>query len=555
MQKNYRITLILITVLSLAAVTCTCSPSSGGERIPANAAVVEVSANTGLTPWLEAAVASFNDAKQETQGGKQVYVTLNPVEAGQAVADMAGGGLLPALWIPDDTVWVNVLAGEGVDAFQGDCTSVAHSPLVIAMWRPVAEALGWPGRSLGWLDVGSLAADPSAWAYYSGGQFGDQLRLGHTHPGLSGSGASTLLAIVQAAESKAAAVSVDEVQRPIVQASVSAFEAAVSWFSPSTDDLGRTMSERGVGYLGAAVMYESTVVAYGSTQPGLVPIYPFEGTFVATHPACVNTSASAQTQEAARLFRNYLLSAEGQQQAQANGLRPVGGNVPAGPPLDRAHGVDLSQPEIVFGAPGVDTIYAVQDLWQMARKDVNLVMLLDTSGSMDGDKIKNARAAAVQFVEQMGDDDFITIIAFSNDPDTLVYHEQVGPARDQIVSELEKLRADGYTTLYDAIGDGADAIAATHSSQASNAMVVLSDGMDTNSSRYSLGPDLTAKAAAHDTIVFTIAYGYGKDADTQILTDLALQANGNFYTGDEASIAAIYQEMSAAFGGSVGIGR
>ena len=53
---------------------------------------------------------------------------------------------------------------------------------------------------LGWLDIGSLAADPSAWAYYSGGQFqGDVLRLGHTHPGLSGSGASTLLAIVQAA--------------------------------------------------------------------------------------------------------------------------------------------------------------------------------------------------------------------------------------------------------------------------------------------------------------------------------------------------------------------
>jgi hypothetical protein len=107
------------------------------------------------------------------------------------------------------------------------------------MWRPAAESLGWPGLPLGWLDVGSLAADPSAWNYYSGGEFGDSLRLGHTHPGLSGSGTSTLLSIVQAAQAKSDAVTVDEIQEPIVQASVSAFEAAVSWFSKQWPSAGR----------------------------------------------------------------------------------------------------------------------------------------------------------------------------------------------------------------------------------------------------------------------------------------------------------------------------
>jgi hypothetical protein len=53
--------------------------------------------------------------------------------------------------------------------------------------------------------------------------------------------------------------------------------------------------------------------------------------------------------------------------------------------------------------------------------------------------------------------------------------------------------------------------------------------------------------------VFTIAYG--SDADQRILKDLALQTNGKFYLGTEANIDEIYQEMSAAFGGAVGIGR
>jgi Ca-activated chloride channel family protein len=552
MQGKQRIILLLITTLGLATVTCTCS-LTGSDGPPRNAVVIEVAANTGLTPWLETAVETFNDERVKTVAGKPVYATLNAVESGQAVTDMAAGGPLPALWIPDDPVWANVLADQGVDSFQGDCVSVAHSPLVIAMWRPVAESLGWPGRSLGWLDVGSLAADPSAWAYYSGGQFGNSLRLGHTHPGLSGSGVSTLLAIVQAAQSKVEAVGVDDIQSPIVQASVSAFEAAVSWFSSTTDSLGQTMSERGIGYLGAAVMYESTVVSYGAADPGLVAIYPFEGTFVATHPACLNGAASAETREAAALLRDYLLGEAAQQAALANGLRPVNQGVALGAPLDRAHGVDPHQPEIAFGPPGVDTIYAVQDLWQAARKDVNLVMLLDTSGSMAGSKMDSARAAAVQFVEQMGDDDYITLIAFSDRPATLVGHEQVGSARSQAIATLERLDAEGYTTLYDAIGEGATIIADTHSPETSNALVVLTDGMDTNSSHYTYGQDLIQMAAAHGTTVFTIAYG--SDADEDLLEELALQANGNFYLGDEASIAAIYEEMSAAFGGSVGVGR
>ena len=549
-RKRKHSVLLLITILGLLTVTCRLT---GSDDPPRNAVVIDVAANTSLRPWLETAIERFNDEKAEIAAGRPIYAVLTPVESGQAVTAMGAGGALPALWVPDAQVWVNLLADQGNASFQGDCVSLAKSPLVIAMWRPVAESLGWPGRSLGWLDVGSLAADPSAWAYYSGGQFGENLRLGHTHPGLSGTGASTLLALVQAAESKTAAVDVADIQRPIVQASVSAFEAAVSWFSSTTDDLGRTMRERGIGYLGAAVMYESTVINYGSGDPPIVPIYPYEGTFVATHPACLNNSANAETQEAAGVFRAYLLGENAQQMALANGLRPVNDSVPLGAPLDQAHAIDLGQPEVIFGSSSVDTLYAVQDLWQSARKDVNLVMLLDTSGSMSGRKMDSARDAAIQFVEQMGSDDFLTLIAFSDEPVFVLHHAQVGRSRDRAIEALESLVADGNTALYDAIGDGAIAIDNTNSTQTSNAMVVLTDGLDTNSYRFNFDQVLMDMAAAHDTTVFTIAYG--SDADEDLLSTLALKANGNFYLGDEASIAAIYDEMSAAFGGSVGVGR
>lgn len=220
--------------------------------------------------------------------------------------------------------------------------------------------------------------------------------------------------------------------------------------------------------------------------------------------------------------------------------------------VERA-GFDPTQPLRIFEPPGVDALFAVQSLWQSARKDVNLVMLIDISGSMRGGKLESVQDAAASFLEQMGDDDYISIVAFSQEPILLLEHARVGDARQDAIAIIRNLFAGGNTPLYDAIGDGATLIARTTSSQTSNALVVLTDGMDTGSTRYRFDQNLIDLTTANNTTVFTIAYG--DDADEDILEDLALQANGNFYLGDEASIALIYEEMSAAFGGSVGVGR
>ncbi len=546
--KNFRGLLLLLSLFIFTSIACGLS-DLGNDGPPSDAVVVNVVANTTVAPWLETAVSNFNASETETSGGDPAFVVLNVVESGQAVSQLQNDPSI-ALWIPEEAVWADVLAESGDGSLQNDCVSVAQSPLVIGMWRDVAEALGWPGLPLGWLDIGSLAADPAAWNYYSGGTLGQSFKLGHTHPGLSGSGASTLLAIVQAAESKTDPVNIADIERPIVQASVGAFEGGVTWFSSSTQTLGETMAERGVDYLTAAIMYEANVAQLSGND--IVAVYPLEGTFMADFPACVRNSVTADEQEAAVLFRDYLLSEASQQEALANGLRPVNTAVPLGFPLDASQGVDPEQALNIFTEPSVNTIFAVQELWQDARKDVNLVMLLDTSGSMRGSKIDGMQEAAVQFVQQMGDDDYISIIAFSTDPIFIVEHTQIGGNRDKIVNAISQLRAVGDTALFDAIGDGAALLTATGLPSTANAMVVLTDGQDTGSNRFNASSAMQ-EATANNATVFTIAYG--GDADEQTLERLATQANGNFFVGDAASIAAIYEEMSAAFGGSVGVGR
>ncbi len=547
--KNFRAIGALVGLLALTTMACGLL-QIGRDGPPDGAAVVNVVANTSLQPWLETAVSDFNATKTETSDGNPVYVQLQAQDAGQAMTELINSDDNTTLWIADQKVWPNMLAQMGRNEYTANCQSVAESPLVIGMWREAAEALGWPGLPLGWLDIGSLASDPAAWNYYSGGELGDQFRMGHTHPGLSATGAYTLLAVVQAAQGKSTAVTPADIQEPIVQASVGAFESGVTWFSSDTQDLSQTMSQRGVNYLTAGVMYESDVVNNGNGE--IVAIYPFEGTYMATHPACIKSGLSSEEQEAAQLFRDYLLSEAGQTAALANGLRPVNDAVPIGAPLDAEHGVDPTKPEVVFALPSIESIFAVRELWEEARKDVNLVMALDTSGSMRGSKISGMQEAAVQFVQQMGDDDYISIVGFSTDPYLVVKRTQVGPNRNKIIRAIEGLSARGDTTLFDAIGDSGALLTETTLPNTANALVVLTDGQDTRSYRYDRDTAVD-ELLANNATVFTIAYG--GDADDRVLEELAIAANGKFFAGDEASIAAIYEEMSAAFGGSVGVGR
>lgn len=543
--------LLLILLLSLPVLACRLTSLGGSDGPPRNAVLVEVLANSSLMPWLETAVTNFNAAGIENSAGNPYFAILHEAEAGQAVTQLRDGPAPYALWLPDDPVWTAVLAEQGNPDFRADCLSTAQSPLVIAMWRPIAERLGWPGLPLGWLDVGSLAADPASWAYYSGGELGDNFRLGHTHPGLSATGSSTLLAVVQAARLQTEAVTVADVQLPIVQASVGAFESGVAWFGNSTANMGRTMSERDMAYLSAIIVYESTVVQHGGGE--IVAVYPFEGTFMASHPACLNQRSPGDVREGALAFREYLVSEAGQQAALASGLRPVNTAVPLGSPLDEAQGVNPQQELIIFDSPSADTIFAVQDLWQQARKDVNLVMVLDISGSMRGNRMRSMQTAATQFVQQMGDDDRISLITFSSGSDVIVRYARVGDNRQKVMGDIQALNAFGSTALYDAIGDGAALIAETTSPDMTNILVVLTDGEDNSSRSYSFNQRLFELAAANDTTVVAIAYSTGADART--MEQLATATNGIFYLSDEASIEAIYDEMSAAFGGTAGVGR
>lgn len=111
------------------------------------------------------------------------------------------------------------------------------------------------------------------------------------------------------------------------------------------------------------------------------------------------------------------------------------------------------------------------------RVPVSLGIVLDTSGSMEGEKMDAAREALDRFLfELLGPDDEIFIYRFSYEP-TLVHGWTSD--RDSLSRELRRIRPRGGTALYDAVAEAIPM--AEEGSHRKKAVVIISDGNDTNS--------------------------------------------------------------------------
>jgi VWFA-related protein len=111
------------------------------------------------------------------------------------------------------------------------------------------------------------------------------------------------------------------------------------------------------------------------------------------------------------------------------------------------------------------------------RVPVSLGIVLDTSGSMDGEKMHAAKQALERFLSQLLDpEDEVFLYRFDNSPELVE-----GWTRDKrrVIESLGRVQPRGGTALYDAVADAVHLAQQGHNKK--KAVVILSDGNDTSS--------------------------------------------------------------------------
>ena len=533
-------------------------------------------------PLVAALVAEY-DAAGSKVGGQCVDVRILPKSAGDAADALARGwndkldGQPPQLWLPGATSWLSLVrareTNRAASVLPDSSPSFAQSPFVVAMPRPMAEAIGWPATPLGFTDLVSIGVDPKGWgkAGIDHPEWGT-LRLGKTNPLVSTTGLHALIAAYFAATKISTGdLTQANLTDPKVVAFVKGVELATVHYGVSTstflanlqraDDSGASLS-----YVSAIALEERQVLAYNSGNPTgdpalagkhpapkvpLVAIYPREGTLVSDNPFVVLNGARvtpAQKDAAADLLR-FLLAPAQQRQVQEAGYRDAQGR--AGASINPANGLLPDEPKLVLKPPPSSVLDKLQTSWWQVRKPARVLVIVDVSGSMDdtvpgtgASKLGLAQAALLAALDQIGENDQVGLWSFSDQHQELVPIGRVGSQRDKLKSAVSGLSAGGGTLLYDSVAAGLGHMTTLFSPTFITAIVVLTDGADTNSKPSGLD-DLvkveSSQPADASVRVFTIAYG--ADADRDVLRRIAEASQASSY--DASNPALIRQVFNA----------
>jgi Ca-activated chloride channel family protein len=491
------------------------------------------------------------------KASSEVAATLGPSW------DETRDGPRPDVWVPDSKLWMLIASTrpETAAILPSAAPSIASSQVVLALRRPVAQALGWPQAPLGWDEVLGAFATPGVWAQVKRPEYA-RLKMGMVDATTSTAGlASTLALLDRDADAK---LSNAEITTGV------AFTQVVGGYAP---DPGVFLSDQADPNSPVAVfpILERDLAAYAAsdTAAPLVPIYAPTSPIVADFPYAVLNAGWVDPvrRETARQFLQYLESSVGENALAAAGFRDSHQSVRDSSKLSPERGFksDLAQGRPLPSAAALSQL--ITD-WTSLQRQSNILAVLDTSGSMNSG-VPGSRLTRLQLLQQTALAGFALLNAQSKmglwqfsanlTPNShyreLVPYgpltENVGPVpRTQaLAGAVQGLRASGGTGLYDTAYAAYRAMRGRWEPNDTNAVLLITDGKNEVDGGLSLQQLLSrlADEARPDQPIPIISIAVGPQADANALRQISQATGGRTFVVRDANAAV--QTLVLAFAG------
>ena len=180
------------------------------------------------------------------------------------------------------------------------------------------------------------------------------------------------------------------------------------------------------------------------------------------------------------------------------------------------------------------------------RAPLNVAVVLDKSGSMAGDKIQRAKEAARMFIDRLGPEDIVSVVAYEGTVNVLVPATKASD-KGAIMGGIDRLAAGGSTALFAGVSKGAAEVRKFLDRDRVSRIVLLSDGLA------NIGPSSPGELGAlgasliKEGIAVTTR-GLGLDYNEDLMTQLARKSDGNHgFVSNSEQLAKLFQmELGAA---------
>jgi len=490
-KRNPRSTIWVILVVALVILIVICAscamlfnavtslfPSSEQplpSEIPPSGATLTVAYSPEKQALFAELVRGFNAQQLKTDQGERMTVRSVELEP-EAMIEGALAGDFQAI-SPDVSIWLDQLDRAwmeqtgGESPLVGETVRYAVSPVVIAMWEEVARSFGYPESDVGWEDILAKAqSDPSfKWS----------------HPSTtSASGLLATLAEFYAGAGKTRGLTIEDTQRQATLDYVAAIEKTVRYYGEGEWAVVQQVLEKGPAYLDAFVCQEQLVIYFNrqANAPGrLVAIYPVEGSLWEDHPLALLEMPELSDEQRVVFgqFRDYVTSQEAQMLILSYGYRPADLSISLDDPtspIQPENGVNPAEPQTTLQVPSPAVVEVVKDAWWYTKRHTNVYLVVDTSGSMRGEKLDNAQEALRVFLDQIkGDMERVGLVEFSSQVNNIIPLDELSQNRAELTTTIEQLEASGDTALLDASNAAYVRLQQLSDSEGVNAIVAMTD--------------------------------------------------------------------------------
>ncbi|ESA35854.1 von willebrand factor a [Leptolyngbya sp. Heron Island J] len=442
--------------------------------------------------WLVEVAEAFNQRQEKSSSGKVIQVGIRKIASGTAARLLGAGAVQPAGYSPSNDLWVSMIISQGIKT-----TPVAE--------RLVANTAGWvvPGDVYQQLQgSGDVSFDSLLNAIAAG-----QVSVAYPNPYKSSTALNLLYTLYWRAaghQKDGGALTKAELQTPQVKSVFDQFQSQVLITTPTTLELQELFLRDQTKLQAFPLEYQNylalkQVAGFESTEfipfgiPHNNPLVGFDWNNPETAAALQQFAAFAQSPDMVQLANN-------QGFVDTDYLKATHPPIPDG-----------------------ETLLAAQSSWKINKdsgRTVYLEMVIDTSGSMDGEPLQAVQAGLRVASQQINQGNQVGLVTFADQPVrrlALTPYDEL--QQKKLLAAIDQLQADGGTAMYDGV---MVALADLMEKRANDPngrfyLLLLSDG-EVNEGH--LFRDVKDIMEYSDVRFYPIAYGNVNEAELQAIASL-----------------------------------